>query len=85
MERALAAALAADVESRAGHDSGDEDRGADAYCRNCGDPFDADAQNAAMRAPHGAWRPCPKPSPGVPLVDCGIGGHMYDDAKPRFT
>jgi hypothetical protein len=21
--------------------------------------------------------PCPKPAPGRPMVDCGIGGHMY--------
>ncbi len=23
-------------------------------------------------------RPCPLPSPGVPLVHCGRGGHMFD-------
>ena len=53
------------------------------YCRNCGDPFDADAENAALRQPSGAWRPCPKPSPGRPMVDCGVGGHMYDERQPR--
>ena len=55
------------------------------FCRNCGDPFDADAEAAALRQPHGAWRPCPNPSPGRPLVDCGIGGHMYSEAAPRCS
>lgn len=65
----------------ANHDSGDEDRRecVDSYCKNCGDPFDRAAEDAAVcrgAAPTG-WRPCPKPSPGRPLVDCGVGGHMY--------
>ena len=69
----------------AGHDPGDEDRCADLYCENCGDPFDADAENAAVRQPHGRWRPCPNPSPGKPLVDCGAGGHMFRDATPEIN
>lgn len=67
----------------ASHDPGDEDRSVDSYCRNCGDPYDHDAENAAIRQPSGAWRPCPKPSPGKPMVHCGVGGHMYDERKPR--
>lgn len=71
------------------HDPGDEDRGADAYCRNCGDPFDRAAESAAMAMrwgkPISGWRPCPHPSPGRPLVDCGIGGHMYTEYKPRCS
>lgn len=55
------------------------------YCRNCGDPFDVSAENAACREPSGAWRPCPNPTPGRPLVDCGVGGHMYTDPVPRVT
>lgn len=54
------------------------------FCQNCGDPFDTDAENAAARLPHGAWRPCPNPSPGRPMVDCGVGGHMYMDRDPRI-
>lgn len=64
------------------HDPGDEDRRVSHYCRNCGDPFDEDAENAALRQPSGAWRLCPKPSPGRPMVDCGIGGHMYVERMP---
>lgn len=52
------------------------------FCRNCGDPFDTDAENAAVRLPSGAWRPCPNPSPGRPMIDCGVGGHMYDRHQP---
>lgn len=61
------------------HDHGDEDRSVDLYCENCGDPFDADAEDSVMRQPLGvgSWRPCPNPSPGRPMVDCGVGGHMY--------
>jgi hypothetical protein len=59
-------------------DHGDDGRRVGAYyCRNCGDLFTADAENAAIGKPSGAWRPCPNPSPGRPLVDCGVGGHMY--------
>lgn len=66
------------------HDPGDEDRRPTGpFCRNCGDPFDRDAGNAACRLPSGSWRPCPSPSPGRPLVDCGVGGHMYTDDEPR--
>ena len=67
------------------HNPGDEDRDGDFYCCNCGDPFDHDAENAAVRKPSGTWRPCPNPSPGRPLVDCGIGGHMYTAGKPNRT
>lgn len=74
------------------HDPGDEDRSADLYCRNCGDPFGLDAESAAVctvqhcqPGAHGTWRPCPNPSPGRPLVDCGVGGHMYTDATPRIS
>lgn len=40
-------------------------------CRNCGDAFE--------------WpeRPCPKPSPGVPYVDCGRGGHVFVNVTVR--
>jgi hypothetical protein len=34
-------------------------------CANCGDRFD-DKE-----------RPCPRPSPGTPYVNCGRGGHMF--------
>lgn len=37
-------------------------------CVNCGDLFDAPE------------RPCPNPSLGKPLVDCGRGGHWFQDA-----
>lgn len=67
------------------HDPGDEDRRVDCYCRNCGDPYDEDAENAALLRPSGAWRPCPKPSPGRPMVDCGVGGHWYDERMPRVS
>lgn len=50
-----------------------------AICRNCGDRFDTGAMLAAVGAPPTEWRPCPKPSPGRPLADCGVGGHMYDE------
>lgn len=53
------------------------------FCRNCGDPFDDDTWNATLDKPSGSWRPCPNPSPGRPMVDCGIGGHMYVDSEPR--
>jgi hypothetical protein len=70
-----------------GHDPGDEDRTDSdvTYCANCGDPFDQDAEDSVMRQPIGVgtWRPCPNPAPGKPLVDCGIGGHMYTESKPR--
>ena len=60
------------------HDPGDEDRSVECYCSNCGDPFDDAAADAALGIPS-TWRPCPHPSPGRPLVDCGVGGHMYVD------
>lgn len=63
------------------HDPGDQDRRVDLYCRNCGDPFDEAAERAAVGLPS-AWRPCPNPSPGRPMVDCGVGGHMYDRPRP---
>lgn len=48
------------------------------FCRNCGDPFSEAEGNLKFRGAVGPrWRPCPNPSPGRPLVDCGIGGHMY--------
>lgn len=40
-------------------------------CENCGDAFDAPE------------RPCPRPSPGIPYVHCGRGGHMFR-AKERW-
>jgi hypothetical protein len=80
------------------HDSGDEDRSADAYCLNCGDPApsldDTDWDGPAPslnntdwdgRVPSGTWRPCPNPSPGRPLVDCGVGGHMYTADRPVMS
>lgn len=55
------------------------------YCRNCGDPApslaDGDWNGAT---PSGMWRPCPNPSPGRPMIDCGVGGHMYIDSTPRI-
>lgn len=36
-------------------------------CRNCGQVFSEEDST-----------PCPKPSPGEPLVDCGVGGHFFD-------
>ncbi len=36
-------------------------------CHNCGDHFDAPE------------RECPEPSPGIPYVDCGRGGHYFID------
>lgn len=54
------------------------------YCRNCGDPFDLAAENS-VRQPSGSWRPCPSPSPGTPMVHCGVGGHMYTDQMPRVS
>lgn len=36
-------------------------------CRNCGVSFDAPEA------------PCPRPSPGRPLVDCGRGGHWFEE------
>jgi hypothetical protein len=63
------------------HDPGDEDRRhGPPYCRNCGDPLDAGAADAAAGKPPSTWRPCPNPSPGRPLYECGVGGHMYDAA-----
>lgn len=53
----------------------------DVFCENCGDMFDENAENASIGKPHGTWRPCPSPSPGEPLKDCGIGGHMYRAKK----
>jgi hypothetical protein len=41
------------------------------FCSNCGDSVDSPA------------RPCPKPSPGVPLVDCGRGGHMFNQTEEQ--
>lgn len=67
------------------HDPDDEDRSVDSYCVNCGDPFDEAAENVAIRVVIAGWRPCPKPSPGTPLVHCGVGGHMYTDRRPRCS
>lgn len=67
------------------HDPGDEDRreSVSAYCKNCGDPFDCAAEDASIAIivghPTPNWRPCPRPSPGIPMVHCGVGGHMYID------
>jgi hypothetical protein len=47
-----------------------------AVCRNCGDRFD------------GPERDCPNPSPGKPYVDCGRGGHWFEepeDDEPEGT
>lgn len=74
------------MKDRLNHDPGDEDRGAivDAYCANCGDPYDMPpADDPVFVRTFRTWRQCPNPSPGRPLVDCGIGGHMYTDSKPR--
>lgn len=45
----------------------------DSVCRNCGDRFD------------GPVRDCPNPSPGKPYVDCGRGGHWFEDPPPEST
>jgi len=48
------------------HDPGDEDRSSDGLCCvRCGVAFDAPETD------------CPNPAPGVPLIDCGRGGHMF--------
>lgn len=39
---------------------------AEPRCRTCDD------------TPSSPERPCPRPSPGRPYVDCGRGGHMFD-------
>lgn len=55
------------------------------YCRNCGDPAPSLAdEDWNGRVPSGSWRPCPNPSPGRPMIDCGVGGHMYTDSEPRI-
>lgn len=62
------------------NDPGDEDL----YCENCGDPFVMPpAGDPTFAEAYRSWRPCPSPSPGRPMVDCGIGGHMYTERKPR--
>lgn len=56
-----------------------------AFCRNCGDPAPSLADEDWNGAtPSGSWRPCPNPSPGRPMLDCGVGGHMYTDSEPRI-
>jgi hypothetical protein len=68
------------------HDPGDEDRSVVTYCSNCGDPFDMPpADDPTFAATFRRWRPCPNPSPGRPLVDCGVGGHMYEERVPRCS
>jgi hypothetical protein len=47
-------------------------------CRNCGDLFSEAAEEAALGRDAPGWRPCPNPSPGTPMVHCGVGGHTYD-------
>lgn len=42
-------------------------------CRNCGIAWNTLEGQLA----------CPKPSPGVPYVDCGIGGHWYEAEPPH--
>ncbi len=39
------------------------------YCRNCGVEF---SSNVA---------PCPRPHPGQPYVDCGVGGHVFAETE----
>ena len=51
------------------------------YCENCGDPFDDDFPVERYRD----YPRCPNPSPGKPLVDCGVGGHMFRDAAPGIN
>lgn len=41
------------------------------FCRNCAALFDSTDGNT----------PCPTPSPGKPYVDCGKGGHWFEEAK----
>lgn len=54
------------------------------FCRNCGDPAPSlDDTDWDGRTPSGTWRPCPAPSPGRPLIDCGVGGHMYTEDSPQ--
>lgn len=68
-----------------GHDPGDEDRRpGPPYCRNCGSSWDVDESENFGRSLRD-WRPCPNPSPGRPLVDCGVGGHMYTDPLPELS
>lgn len=57
----------------------DEEPPCDSFCRNCGDRLTEDAYRAASRLPYTNWRPCPNPSPGREMVDCGVGGHMYEE------
>lgn len=42
-------------------------RGWGPVCRTCKQPWEAAAEV------------CPKPSPGTPYVDCGAGGHFFDE------
>jgi hypothetical protein len=59
------------------HDPGDEDRSTDLYCDNCGDPFDLpSAEDPVFVDAFRRWRSRPNPSPGRPLIDCGIGDPM---------
>jgi hypothetical protein len=56
------------------------------YCRNCGDPFDMPpADDPTFRRDVPPLAPLPNPSPGRPLVDCGVGGHMYEERVPRCS
>jgi hypothetical protein len=74
------------MSNRDHHDQGDEDRSFDLYCRNCGDPYDMpSADDPSFAETFRLCRQCPNPTPGRPLVDCGIGGHMYADLKSRCS
>lgn len=49
-------------------------------CRNCGAFLDRAVTTDDRGMP--VAEPCPKPTPGRPFVDCGIGGHMFNVEKP---
>ncbi len=47
----------------------------DYRCHNCGELLSSRPWNDTT--------PCPNPSPGTPLVDCGRGGHWFDVEVPE--
>ena len=49
----------------------DKNPEANFFCRNCAALFDSKQGDG----------PCPSPSPGRPMVDCGKGGHWFEEAK----
>lgn len=72
------------MSDKGNRDPVDQDRSVDSYCENCGDPYDMPpAGDPRFAEACRSWRPCPNPSSGRPMVDCGIGGHMYTERKPR--